>query len=108
MGAQVSVDCRLASAICIRAMKFAAPLLVVASASTFEDIVAEVNSGDNGWEAQVPGKFKDVDDVKNFLGAFLPGDPRHEASEVMEVAVNSDIPDSFDSAENWPQCTVIA
>merc|ERR1712007_111485 len=48
------------------------------------------------------------EDVVSHLGAFLPGDAQYETTEIKEVVVNDALPDSFDSAENWPQCTVIA
>jgi len=82
--------------------------MVASQAVAFEDIVNAVNAGNHGWEAQIPGKFANVDDVKNFLGAFVPGDEQYETSEVVDFEVNMDVPDSFDSAENWPMCSVIA
>ncbi len=30
------------------------------------------------WEAQVPEKFESLEDVKAYLGAFLPGDAEHQ------------------------------
>merc|ERR1711904_308888 len=42
------------------------------------------------------------------LGAFLPGDAQYEEPEIVEVAMNSEAPSSFDSAEQWPQCSVIS
>jgi len=56
----------------------------------------------------VPSKFENVEHVKNFLGAFLPGDDQYDEPEVVEVVTNAEVPDSFDAAEQWPQCTVIA
>jgi len=82
--------------------------MVASQAVAFEDIVNAVNAGNHGWEAQIPGKFANVDDVKNFLGAFVPGDEQYETSEVVDFEVNMDVPESFDSAENWPMCSVIA
>lgn len=75
----------------------------------FAAIVAAVNSGENTWTATIPDRFGSPDDVVSHLGAYLPGDAKYETStEIKEVVVNAELPDSFDSAENWPQCTVIA
>merc|ERR1719456_2182458 len=56
------------------------------------------------WKAAVPAKFGTPEDVKDFLGAFVPGDAEYEAPEVIEIAANADVPAAFDSATNWPQC----
>merc|ERR1712070_1120310 len=54
------------------------------------------------------GKFAAVDDVKAYLGAFLPGDEQYSEPEVVEFPdINDALPDSFDSATNWPKCSVI-
>jgi cathepsin B len=83
--------------------------LHLAKQETLEEIAERVNSGSHGWKAAAPTKFASVEDVKPFLGAFLPGDERYEEPEVVEIpATNGDLPDSFDSAENWPSCSVIA
>lgn len=43
------------------------------------------------------------------LGAFLPGDVEYRTSGVKDDVVNVlDLPTDFDSAKQWPQCTVIA
>jgi cathepsin B len=90
-------------------MKVAALLATGAAATGFEEIVSAVNSGNNAWTAEVPSKFANVEEVKNFLGAFLPGDAQYQEEPVMEVEVSAaDLPESFDSATQWPQCTVIA
>merc|ERR1712166_1405520 len=58
--------------------------------------------------AAAPSKFGSVEDVKPFLGAFLPGDAQYEEPEVFDVpATNGDLPTEFDSATNWKQCSVI-
>merc|ERR1712062_235709 len=72
-----------------------------------EEIVDQVNSGSHGWTAAVPSKFETLEQVKDFLGAFLPGDADYTEPEVAEISSNVAVPESFDSAENWPQCTVI-
>lgn len=83
--------------------------LAVARASSFEEIANRVNALGTSWTAQIPGKFASIDEVKPFLGAFLPGDAEYTEPEVKEVSVNAqDIPASFDSAEQWPACSVIS
>jgi len=73
----------------------------------FENIAAKINAGNHGWTAQAPEKFASVEEVVPYLGAFLPGDEQYEEPEVMDVAVNAALPDSFDAAENWSSCSVI-
>jgi len=83
--------------------------LHLAKQKSFEEIAEEVNSGNHGWKAQAPSKFASVEDVKPFLGAFLPGDAQYEEPEVVELpALNGDVPAEFDSATNWKDCSVIA
>jgi len=90
-------------------MKLASVLVVGAAATGFEEIVEKVNSGNHGWTAAVPSRFGEVEDVKVFLGAFLPGDEQYQEEPVVDFEVNmADLPESFDSATNWPKCTVIA
>jgi len=74
----------------------------------FAAIAAAVNAGENTWTAAVPARFGNPEDVVSHLGAFLPGDAEYETSPIKEVVVNEELADSFDSAENWPQCSVIA
>jgi len=88
--------------------KLIAPLIIGAVAGDWEEIVDRVNSGSHSWVAAVPSKFESVEHVKQFLGAFLPGDAQYEEPEVLDIASNVAVPDSFDAAENWPKCTVIA
>jgi len=77
-------------------------------AASFEEIAEEINSGNHGWTAAVPGKFANVEDVKEFLGAFLPGDADYSEPDVVELLPsNAEVPSSFDSSEQWPQCSVI-
>jgi hypothetical protein len=45
---------------------------------TLASIAEQVNAANNGWEAQVPEKFESLEDVKAYLGAFLPGDAEHQ------------------------------
>jgi cathepsin B len=76
---------------------------------TFEDIAESINSGNHGWKAAAPSKFASLEDVKPFLGAFLPGDEQYDEPEVVDVpASNADLPAEFDSATNWKDCSVIA
>jgi len=79
----------------------------VVAATSFEDIVAEVNAKATSWTAAVPDRFESLDDVKVLLGAFLPGDERYEEPEVMitnETIVSVDLPASFDARTQWPHC----
>jgi len=78
------------------------------SSSSFEETVERVNNGNHAWKAEVPTKFADVDEVKNYLGAFLPGDEQYQEEPVMDFEVRNGLPAEFDSATNWPQCSVIA
>jgi len=90
------------------AMK-AAAFVGVVSANEFHEIAERVNSMQTSWKAEAPAKFGSVEEVKPFLGAFLPGDAQYEEPQVVEIpSTNAAVPTSFDSAENWPQCTVIA
>lgn len=90
-------------------MKFVSASIVgVVSASKLQALVDEVNSKQNSWTAAVPSKFSDEDDVKNYLGAYLPGDPEYNSPPVRYVDYNVTVPDSFDATEQWPQCTVLS
>jgi cathepsin B len=75
---------------------------------SFDDIVEQVNNGENSWVAQTPSRFGSPEDVMPFLGAFLPSDAEYTEPDVAEIpAMNSALPASFDSAANWPKCSVI-
>jgi cathepsin B len=87
------------SSLCVAAILGAA-----AEHASLEEIVATVNSKQSSWVAAAPGKFGSVDDVKPYLGAYLPGDAKYFAPPVKEVASNAEIPDSFDAREQWPHC----
>jgi len=90
-------------------MKFAAFATVVSASASFDAIVEQVNNGQNLWVAEAPSRFGSPEDVKDFLGAFLPSDKEYSEPAVQEVAaMNGALPTSFDSAENWPQCSVIS
>jgi len=90
-------------------MKFAAFATVVSASASFDAIVEQVNNGQNLWVAEAPSRFGSPEDVKDFLGAFLPSDKEYSEPAVLEVAeTNGALPASFDSAENWPQCSVIS
>jgi len=83
--------------------------LHLAKAESFAEIAERVNNLGTTWKAAVPEKFASVEDVKPFLGAFLPGDANYEEPEVMDIpATNAELPTEFDSATNWKQCSVIA
>jgi len=90
-------------------MKFASAFITcVAATSEFADLAAEINAGNHGWTAAVPDRFESLEDVKATLGAFLPGDAEYEEPAVADVAMNVEAPSSFDSSEQWPQCSVIS
>merc|ERR1719424_925797 len=89
-------------------MKFAlATLLATAAAQGLDEIAEVVNTGGHSWKAAVPEKFSSVEDVKSYLGAYLPGDAKYDEPAVAEIATNAELPSSFDAEEQWPQCTVI-
>merc|ERR1711953_1296105 len=76
--------------------------------ATLAEIAESVNAAGLSWKAEAPEKCASLEDVSPFLGAFLPGDAQYEEPEVADIpAINAALPDSFDSAENWPQCSVI-
>jgi|ERR1712000_477914 cathepsin B len=81
--------------------------VTTSKAETLASIVEEVNAAGTTWTAAVPDRFETLDDVKMLLGAYLPGDPEYEEEPVQELAHTVALPSSFDSIEQWPQCTVI-
>merc|ERR1719183_3046258 len=91
------------SSLCVAAILGAA-----AESGSLEEIVATVNSKKSSWVAAVPGKFGSVDDVRPYLGAYLPGDAEYFTPPVKEVRMGEEIPDSFDAREKWPQCSIPA
>jgi cathepsin B len=91
-------------------MKFAAVLVAGAEAASLAEIAAEVNAKATTWTAQAPEKFQDTEEVKAYLGAYLPGDAKYESvgPERTDFDSSVQLPASFDSAEQWPQCSVIS
>lgn len=86
----------------------AVSLGVATAASSWKEIVDEVNAGNNGWVAHAPSRFENVDDVAPYLGGILPGEAGFEEPDVVTLPpTNGDLPASFDSLENWPNCPVI-
>lgn len=84
-------------------------LFSVACAESFEEIVAAVNTQQRSWVAALPTRVASVEEVKPYLGAYLPGDAKYQApAELLNANVAENIPDSFDAREQWPQCTGIA
>merc|ERR1712183_316277 len=73
-------------------------------------IAAEVIAKATTWTAQAPEKFQDTEEVKAYLGAYLPGDAKYESvgPERTDFDSSVQLPASFDSAEQWPQCSVIS
>jgi len=87
----------------------AVAFVAVAQATTLQEIAEQVNAGGHSWTAAAPSKFSSLEDVKDHLGAFLPGDAEYEEPAVQTFSADvASLPASFDSAENWPQCSVIA
>jgi cathepsin B len=85
-----------------------AALMTSAAAKSLGEIADEVNSGNHGWTASAPAKFADLEEVKSYLGAFLPGDAEYESVGAAKTDYSDiELPASFDSAEQWPQCSVI-
>merc|ERR1712203_849622 len=78
--------------------------------ASLAEIAAEVNAKATTWTAQAPAKFQDTDEVKAYLGAYLPGDAKYETDgpERTDYSTSVELPTSFDSAEQWPQCSVIS
>lgn len=78
-----------------------------AAAASIEEIVADVNSKQSSWVAAVPDVARDI---RPFLGAYTHRDAEYEEPNVMEIpqAFRTASPDSFDSIEKWPACTVIS
>jgi len=91
-------------------MKFAAVFVAGAEAASLAEIAAEVNAKATTWTAQAPEKFQDTEEVKAYLGAYLPGDAKYESvgPERTDFDSSVQLPASFDSAEQWPQCSVIS
>jgi len=91
-------------------MKFAAVFVAGAEAASLAEIAAEVNAKATTWTAQAPEKFQDTEEVKAYLGAYLPGDAKYESvgPERTDFDSSVQLPTSFDSAEQWPQCSVIS
>jgi cathepsin B len=83
--------------------------LHLAKQQSLEEIADEVNSGNHGWKAAAPSKFESVEDVKSYLGAHLPGDAEYKSVGPERKEYSAvELPASFDSAEQWPKCTVIS
>jgi hypothetical protein len=85
-----------------------ASVIAVAGAATFEEIVERVNAGKNLWTAAVPERFGSPEDVQPYLGGLLPGQQGYYKPEDADIPSLNGLPDSFDAAEHWPQCSVIA
>jgi len=89
-------------------MKFAFAIVIGAEAVSLADIAAEVNAKATTWLAQAPSNFRDTDDVKPYLGAYLPGDALYKEDAVKELLLSTQLPSEFDSATKWPACSVIS
>lgn len=77
---------------------------VVVDGASLAEIAFEVNSVSSTWTAQAPSKFVDSDDVKTYLGAYLPGDTKHKKLPRKHVLTSTSLPASFDSRSQWPDC----
>ena len=71
------------------------------------EIAANVNAQATTWIAQTPANFQDTEDVKAYLGAYLPGDALYEEDPVKTIRSAVQAPAEFDCLTNWPKCTVI-
>ena len=78
---------------------------ILAYAKQSQEIADYVNSLGTTWKAAPSPRFAGVslDYVKGLCGA-LPGGP---TLPLKDFAAVSDIPESFDAREKWPQCTSI-
>jgi cathepsin B len=93
----------------IASMKFAAVLIAGAEAASLSEIAAEVNAKATTWTAQAPANFQDTEEVKTYLGAHLPGDAEYVSVGPERTTYSAvELPESFDSATQWPKCTVIS
>jgi len=82
---------------------------LIVGSQAWTEIVDEVNSKQTTWQAAAPAKFSSVEDVKAYLGAFLPGDAEHKKLPLKNIdELNVELPASFDARMQWPQCTVIS
>jgi cathepsin B len=83
-------------------------VLPVVAAVSWHEIVDKVNNQEGvQWKAQVPSKFGAPEDVKDFLGAFVPGDAEYDEPPTVTVQAANGIPDAFDAATNWPDCAPV-
>jgi len=84
--------------------------LVVACAAEFDAIVAEVNSANASWTAEVPSRFGAMSDVKTLCGTWMPGHANYTKTNLpeYEADVNAVFEDSIDWRTKAPQCTVIS
>ena len=70
----------------------------------FKSIVEHVNSVQKSWVAGHNAYFdnKDLKTIKGMMGALET--PEHLRLPLKEIEPLEDIPESFDSAERWPDC----
>ena len=76
------------------------------------EIIETVNKAKTTWKAAVSVKFQNatVADVKRLLGTIMPGEKGYAAPDMEKLVFgvqSSDIPDSFDVRDAWPQCASI-
>lgn len=74
--------------------------------------IDEINSKKTTWTAATNTKFSNgtMADVKRLLGTLMPGDKGYSEPELQKnlwKTKSSDIPESFDVREQWPQCKSI-
>ena len=86
-------------------------LFGVVAGTSFEEMVAIVNSQGASWKADVPTRFGSYDDVKQLCGIIMRG---NETFKEMDYAKTNDqewngvVPDSFDVRTAWPQCAPVS
>uniref|UniRef100_A0A7M4E284 Cathepsin B n=1 Tax=Crocodylus porosus TaxID=8502 RepID=A0A7M4E284_CROPO len=96
MWQSVPVLCVLLALVGARSVPYFAPLS--------HDVVNYINKLNTTWQAGYNFRYADMSYVKKLCGTFLHG-PR--LPERVAFAEYLDLPDSFDSREQWPNCPTI-
>lgn len=87
------------------ALSFAAP--AVNHEPLSEELISYVNSVQSLWKAGKNDRFTDmpIEVIKSSLGAL--SSPLDFAFEKIEVTEPTDVPDTFDARQKWPNCPTI-
>eukprot|EP00041_Stephanoeca_diplocostata_P011538 m.190980 g.190980 ORF g.190980 m.190980 type:complete len:339 (+) comp18580_c0_seq1:82-1098(+) len=91
----------------------ATAVAAASAGSVFDDIVAKVNQANTTWKAADPShRFGSLEDVAVTCGTFLKGTPNYVDMKLPlaaeEFLDSYNVPDTFDSRTQWPDCKVIA